>query len=90
MRKILNGILSLSLLLLTVLPIQAQVTEKEYVLEYLNPTVVETVDAKHNLKERKLATSGPVIALVRLNQIEKDHLKADKTSRPSSRTSCVR
>lgn len=78
MRRFLYGILSFSLLLLTVLPIHAQDVVKEYVLEYAHPGIVKTVDLKYHLKDKKLETITQTVALVRLTNQEKDRIKTDR------------
>jgi subtilisin len=77
MKKILSWILSVSFLMLSVLPVHAESLSKEYVLVYRNASVVEHVDMKYHLHDKKTDQLNDTISVVFLTGIEKKQIEKD-------------
>lgn len=77
MKKILSWILSVSFLMLTVLPVHAQSMVKEYVLVYRNVSDVSLVDEQYHLQTKKIDQLNPTISLLVLTGQEKNKISKD-------------
>ena len=80
MKKILSWILSVSFLMLSVLPVHAESLSKEYVLVYRNASVVEHVDLKYRLHEKKTDQLNDTMVVVVLNGLEKNWSKTSSVN----------
>jgi len=77
MKKILSWILSVSFLMLTVLPVHAESMAKEYVLIYRSASAVSQVDAKYHLHEKKIDQLNTTMAVLVLTGLEKNRISKD-------------
>ncbi len=77
MKKILSWILSVSFLMLTVLPVHAQSMVKEYVLVYRSASAVSLVDTKYQLHDKKIDQLNPTMSVLVLTGQEKNKISKD-------------
>lgn len=77
MKKILSWILSVSFLMLTVLPVHAESMVKEYVLVYRSASSVSLVDAKYQLHEKKIDQLNTTMAVLSLTGLERNRISKD-------------